>query len=267
MRMNSTKRKPSVNALKGLLEDPRVHTLEQEGQTWYAVEDVVAVLGESGLPAELWSDLKRREPKLEQIAERLEIPTGDLLDMVPLDGVLRLVQSIPSPRAEKIKSWLACAAAQQLEELQNPELTWVRLQKAYERQGYSNAWVQKRLRGMAARQELVHEWARRGIGDSEEYRQLTNSIMEAAFGMDVNRYRQFKGLSRTSQNLRDHMTDLELTLTMLGESAAVELHRDHNSQGFERLQADVRDAGEITRLARQEIERRGGRAIVTPAAA
>jgi hypothetical protein len=241
MRTNSIKRKPSVNALRALLENPRVRTLEHEGQTCYAAEDVVAVLSESAHPAELWIDLKLREPKLDQLVERLEI-AGDIVEMMPLDGILRLVQSIPSARAEKMKSWLACAAQQQLEELENPELTWIRLQKAYERQGYSSAWIQKRLRGMAARQELVRECARRGIGDSEEYRQLTNAIMEAAFGMDVNRYRQFKGLSRTSQNLRDHMTDLELTLTMLGETAAVELHRDHNSQGIERLQTDVRDA-------------------------
>lgn len=119
---------------------------------------------------------------------------------------------------------------------------------------------------MAARQELVREWARRGISDSEEYRQLTNTVMEAAFGMDVNAYRRFKRLVRASDNLRDHMSDLELTLTMLGETAAVELHRDRNSQGFEQLKADVREAGEVTRIARQEIERRGGRKVVSSAA-
>ena len=249
--------------LWGVLGDPRVRVMEYEGQPWYAAEDVLCVLAESAHPAELWSDLKHREPGLSRIAERLEMPdgSGEVTDAVNLEGVLRMVESIPSAAAEKLKKWMARAARERVEELEDPELAWVRLQKEYGHRGYSHRWVQKRLRGMAARQELVSEWARRGAKESEEYRQLTNVLIETAFGMDVNRYRESKDLRRNSQNLRDHMTDLELTLTMLGETAAVELHRDHNAQGFEQLQADVKSAGEVARMARVEIERRAGRSI------
>jgi hypothetical protein len=211
----------------------------------------------------LWADLKHREPALANVVDRLEMPdgSGEVTEAVTLEGVLRMVQSVPSAAAEKLKKWVARAARERVEELEDPELAWVRLQKVYGQRGYSNTWVQKRLRGMSARQELVGEWARRGVQESEEYRQLTNALMETAFGMDVNRYRESKDLRRTSQNLRDYMTDLELTLTTLGETAAVELHRGHNSQGFEQLQADVKSAGEVARMARVEIERRGGRSI------
>jgi DNA-damage-inducible protein D len=265
MMRNSLKRKPRVSGLSALLEDPRVRRIEREGQIWYSAQDLVAALSESEHAAEFWADLKAREPRLGNLVERLEMPeaSGNIVEMLPLDGVLRLVQSVPSQQAERIKAWLASAARDHLEELENPELTWVRLQKQYDQRGYSNIWVQKRLRGMAARQELVREWAWRGITDSEQYRELTNAIMEQAFGMDVSTYRQYKGLRRAADNLRDHMTDLELTLTMLGETAAVTLHRDHNSQGFEQLQADVRDAGEIAKTAREAIEQRGGRPVVS----
>ncbi len=263
MPQNTQKRRSASNPLLAILEDARVRWIEHEGETWYSAEDIVRVLTDSDHPAEFWTDLKHREPGLANIADRLEMPdgSGDVTDAVTLEGVLRMVQSISSAAAEKIKKWEARAARERVEELEDPELAWVRLQKAYGNRGYSHPWVQKRLRGMSARQELVSEWARRGVKESEEYRQLTNIIMETAFGMDVNRYRESKDLRRASQNLRDHMTDLELTLTMLAETAAVELHRDHNSQGFEQLQADVKSAGEVARLARVEIERRAGRSI------
>jgi DNA-damage-inducible protein D len=245
--------------LHSLLENPRIRRIDHEGETWYVAEDVIALLSDTQLPAEYWEDLQRREPDLARLTERLELTdgSGDVLELLSLEGVLRVAQSLNSPAAQKLKLWLAASARKQLEDAADPTLSWVDTQKEYAHRGYSNSWVQKRLRGMAARQELVREWSRRGIKDSEHYRQLTNALFEQAFGMNVTAYRNVKFLTRASDNLRDHMNDLELTLTLLGETTAMTLHRARGSEGVEELLADVKDAGEITRSARLEIERRG----------
>lgn len=153
----------SVNALNAVLDDARVRRTVVEGEVWYAVEDLVGVLAETGEGAELWAHLKGRESGLGGVVERLEVPegSGEVVECVSLEGALRVVQAVPSAKAERVKLWVASAARGQFEELADPELTWVRLQKNYGARGYSNGWVQKRLRGMAARQELVREWAKR----------------------------------------------------------------------------------------------------------
>jgi len=245
--------------LNSLLDNPRIRRAEHEGQTWYVAEDVISLLSDTQLPAEHWHDLQRREPDLARLTERLELAdgSGEVVELLPLEGVLRVAQSLNSPAAQKLKLWLASTARKQIEDAADPTLSWVDVQKEYAHRGYSNSWVQKRLRGMAARQELVREWSRRGIKESEHYRQLTNALFEQAFGMNVAAYRNVKFLTRTSDNLRDHMNDLELTLTLLGETTAMTLHRARGSHGVEQLLADVKDAGEITRSARLDIERRG----------
>jgi hypothetical protein len=182
--------------------------------------------------------------------------------MVDLPGVLRLVQAIPSPRAEKLKTWLARTAVERMAEAQNPELAVLRTRKLYESRGYSRRWVDKRLRGVSARHELTGEWYKRGATESDQFRALTNTIMQVAFGMDVEGYRRHKGLFKTGENLRDHMSDLELALTALGETAAVALHRDRDSREFEDLLSDAKDAGEIVARTRSEIEQRLGHGIV-----
>jgi hypothetical protein len=152
------------------------------------------------------------------------------------------------------------------EELDDPELTIVRMRRAYEDQGYSPKWIDKRLRGMSARQEVVREWARRGAAQSEQYRGLTNAVMEGAFGMDVESLRRYKNLQRTTQNLRDYMNDLELVLTSLAETAAVALHRNRASNGFDELLDDAREAGRIAGAARIQIEQGSARKPRRPAA-
>jgi hypothetical protein len=254
--------------LRGVLHGEQVRRRVVDGRTVYAAVDVVAALADTREPAQYWADLKVREPALGHLAEFVEFASAGGTTMtaeaVELDGVLRLVQSIPSAKAERVKAWLARAARERIEEAENPELAVVRTRKLYESRGYSPRWVDKRLRGVSARQELTGEWSKRGATESEQYRALTNEMMRAAFGLDVEQYRGFKHLTKTGENLRDHMTDLELALTALAETVAANLHRGRGSSGFERLAVDARDAGEIAAGTRQAIEACSGKPVLAP---
>ena len=262
-----TKTKRPQSTLAALFDGETVRHIVRDGETYFAVTDVIRVLADGEDPYAQWDDMRRREPALKELTTAVDLPaeTGlpETVDAVTAEGMLRLVQSIPSAKAEKLRLWLARSAKQKLDELQDPELALGRLRKEYEAKGYSRRWIDKRLRGMSARQELVAEWYRRGVTDSDQYRALTNLIVEKAFGMDVNAYRRYKNLDRPAENLRDHMTDLELVLTTLGETAAVALHRRRDSRGVDALAADATDAGEIAAAARTELEKRGGQPVVT----
>jgi DNA-damage-inducible protein D len=252
-----SKRKMKQNAGQMLLNDPTLRRTYHEAETYYSVTDLVRLLAQTQFPEEYWNDLKRREPALASLEEWLEVACEGQIDSVPMvnaDGVFRLIQSIPSPQAEKIRQWLAESAVQRLDELDNPELAVLRLRSAYEEKGYSPRWIDKRLRGISTRHEVTSEWARRGASDSEQYRALTNAVMQGIFAMDVESLRRYKNLQRPTQNLRDYMSDLELVLTSLGETAAVALHRNRGSQGFDDLLADTTEAGRIAGTARKEIE-------------
>ena len=241
--------------------------LTGDGRTLYAAVDVVAAESGAGEPEAYWEDLKVREPVLASVCQAMTyVPAegGEAVEVdgVDMEGALRLVQSIPTPRAEHVRRWLAQTARERLEEENNPELAVVRTRRLYESRGYSRRWVDKRLRGVSARYELTGEWFKRGATDSEQYRALTNALMKGAFGMEVKEYRRHKNLLKPGENLRDHMTDLELALTALGETVAMELHRDHDSRGYEGLEADAQAAGEVVARTRQEIETRTGRPVV-----
>jgi DNA-damage-inducible protein D len=265
--MTVTKR-TSQGGFAALLSGETVRrVLTQEGRTLYAAVDVVAALSGSRQPAEYWADLKVREPALANLSQPISFaPDAEALpaslDGVDIEGVLRLVQSIPTARAERVRRWLAQTARERLEEENNPELAVMRTRRLYESKGYSRRWVDKRLRGVSARHELTGEWYKRGATESDQYRALTNALMKGAFGMEVEEYRRHKNLFKTGENLRDHMSDLELALTALGETVAVALHRDHDSRGYEDLEADARDAGDIVAKTRDEIEARTGRPVV-----
>ena len=254
--------------IQSLLDGQDVRRVSVEGQNWYAAVDVVRLLGDQTEPRELWEQLKLREPPLAHRALQMEFPAvpgrPEASEGLDVEGVFRLVQAIPSPRAERLKSWLARSARQRLEEAENPELLALRARNLYERRGYPRRWVDKRLRGMSARHELTAEWYKRGVSDSEQYRNLTNRLMHSAFGMDVEEYRRYKKLAGTRQPLRDHMSDLELALTSLGETTAVALHQARQSQGLEQLDADAKDAGEIVAQTLAQIERRSGRPVLQP---
>lgn len=264
-----TKTKPTLTGLMGMLRREQFRVVEQDGQIRYAAMDVAAALAEAPYADAFWFQLLKDEPRVQSVCEPATFSNADgtteTFDSVDLEGVFRLAQVIDSPKADRIKDWLASSARQRVEEAQNPELAALRARKLYEHKGYSRRWVDKRLRGISARQELTGEWYKRGVSDSEEFRDLTNELMQRAFGMDVEGYRRYKGLSGANQNLRDHMTDLELALTSLGETTAVALHQSRNSHGAQKLSADAKDAGEIVAATLAEIERRGGRPVVVPA--
>ena len=240
----------------------RIRRAYHADRTYYSVTDLIRVLTDTEFPDEFWADLKKREPLLASAEEVLEIEIdGKIAEILAVDaaGVFRVVQSVVSPTADRLKRWLADSAVQRIEELENPELTVLRMRKAYEDQGYSRKWIDKRLRGISTRQEVTSEWARRGVSDSDQYRALTNAVMDGTFGMDVERLRRYKNLQRPTQNLRDYMSDLELVLTSLGETAAVALHRNRGSSGFEELMADAAEAGRIAGEARTRIEQGSAR--------
>lgn len=261
------KTKRTQSPLTALFQNEQVRRVWQDEEWYYAAVDVVAILADSEDPRQYWEDLKAREPELVQITEEVDFYTADGTPE-PAEGVttmdaLRLVQSIPTKKAERLKRWLAESGNLRLEEVENPELVFVRVRKLYEQMGYNRRWIDKRLRGITARHELTSEWRRRGAVESDEYRALTNQIMESAFGMDVETYRQYKNLPGR-RNLRDHMSDLELVLTMLSETTATILHRERDSHGVDELQRDAKDAGEITAGTRKQIEDRTGHPVVYP---
>ena len=267
MKLSGTGKRSTHGGLGQILGGERVRrTMVEDGRVLYAAIDIVQHLGLER-PADAWAELKAREPGLASLCRTMTYAASAEAEPVTLDGletegVLRVVQSVPTARAERIRRWLAATGIQRLEEEKNPELAVLRTRRLYESKGYSRRWIDKRLRGVSARHELTGEWYKRGATDSDQYRALTNAIMKGAFGMEVEQYRQHKHLLKTGDTLRDHMSDLELALTTLGETVAVALHRDHDSRGYAQLEADVVAAGEVVAKTRSEIELRIGRPVV-----
>ena len=249
-------------SIDALLEHPQVRRFDRNARRCFAAADVVAVLTDDPNPRQAWEDLKQREPRFALWVETTE----DDVEVVDLDGLMRLVGSIDSPKAERIKWWIAQSARRRIEEAENPELAILRTRRLYENRGYARRWVEKRVRGVGSRHELTAEWYKRGIRKGDEFRALTNLLMQSAFGMDVPHYRRFKGLARPGQTLRDSMTDMELTLTSLAETTAAALSRVRNSNGLEQLAQDARDAGEIAAATLAEMNRRTGATTMTPGA-
>ncbi|MCD4782359.1 MAG: Bro-N domain-containing protein [Candidatus Eremiobacteraeota bacterium] len=234
----------------------------------FVIADVVAVLTDSVNPQGYIKDMRRRDPELSkgwgQIATPLSIQTSggkQKLNCANTEGLFRIIQSIPSPRVEPLKRWLARVGKERIDEIENPELAMARMQELYEKKGYPKAWIDKRLRGIAVRQDLTDEWKNRGARTTLEYAILTNEIMHGAFDLKVKEYKQVKGLER--ENLRDHMTDIELILTMLGEATTTELHRDRDSQGFDPLKKDAHDGGAVAGRTRKDIETQTGKPVIS----
>ncbi|MDP3831381.1 MAG: BRO family protein, partial [Ignavibacteriaceae bacterium] len=200
-------------------------------QKWYfSVVDVIEVLTESDKPRDYWYRLKKREKdngiELSTFCRQLKLLSSDgkqyLTDCANVEGLLRIIQSIPSPKAEPFKLWLARVGYERLEEIENPELAAKRMREIYKAKGYSDEWVEKRVRGIAVRDELTNEWKNRGIKENIEFAILTSEISKATFGLTPKEYKELKGLKKKNENLRDHMTDLELIFTMLGEASTTE---------------------------------------------
>ncbi len=182
-------------------------------------------------------------------------------DAADTQTLLRIIQSIPSPKAEPFKRWLAQVGTQRIEEIENPELAMERMRTLYEQKGYPKEWIEARMRGIAVRNELTDEWGERGAKEGLQYAILTDDIARATFGISVQDHKALKGLRR--DNIRDHMTDLELILTMLGEATSTHFHQERDTQGFNNLRVDAREAGEVAGSTRRDIEERSGKPVVS----
>lgn len=236
---------------------------------WYfSVIDVIAVLTDSQSPKTYWAKMKDREMSLSQpfpIWEQLKMLAEDgkmrETDCANTEDMLRIVQSVPSPKAEPLKRWLAKVGYERLQEIENPELATKRTRVLYKLKGYSEDWIEKRMRGIVIRNELTDEWQNRGAKEDKDYEILTAEISKATFGILPSEYKKLKGLKK--QNLRDHMDDFELILTMLGERTTTEIHKTNDTKGVPRLKDDARVGGQIAGTARKQIERKLKRSIVT----
>jgi DNA-damage-inducible protein D len=177
-------------------------------------------------------------------------------DCADTQGILRIIQSIPSPKAEPFKRWLAKVGYERLEEIENPELAAARMREIYRQKGYSESWIEKRMRGIAVRDELTEEWKQRGVKEQKEYAILTAEISKATFGMTPSEYKDFKSLTDPKDNLRDHMTDLELIFTMLGEASTTEIARNKDAEGFDENEKAAKEGGKIAGDARVALEKK-----------
>ena len=239
---------------------------------WFAIVDVVAVLTDSVQPEGYVKDLRRRDKELAkgwgQIATPLRIETEGGVQRVNCantEGLFRIIQSISSPKAEPFKRWLAQVGYERVKEIENPELASARARELYQAKGYSQAWIEKRLRSIAIRGELTDEWKQRGVQEGREYSILTAEIARATFGVTPDAHSRIKGLEKvkTGNNLRDHMTDLELIFTMLGEAGTTEIARRKDAQGFIGNRKAAKEGGTIAGNARKELEAKSGKRVVS----
>jgi DNA-damage-inducible protein D len=241
---------------------------------WFAIVDVVAVLTDSVQPEGYVKDLRRRDKELAkgwgQIATPLRVETEGGVQRVNCantEGLFRIVQSIPSPRAEPFKRWLAQVGYERVKEIENPELASARARELYQAKGYPQAWIEKRLRSIAVRGELTDEWKARGVAEGREYAILTAEIARATFGVTPGAHSRLKGLDmvKTGNALRDHMTDLELIFTMLGEASTTEIARRKDALGFGENRDAAKQGGAVAGNARKELEAKTGKPVVSHA--
>ena len=238
------------------------------GDWYFVIIDIVSALTNSVQPSGYIKDMRRRDPELSkgwgQIATPLLINTSggaQKINCASTEGVLRIIQSIPSPKAEPMKKWLARVGFERIQEIEDPELATRRTRFLYKAKGYPDSWIEKRMRGIAIREELTDEWQKRGAEKDLDYKILTAEISKATFGITPTQYKKLKGLKR--QNLRDHMDDFELIFTMLGERSTTEIHKVENSKGTKKLKKDAEEGGEIAGVARRKLEKKLKKSIVT----
>jgi len=256
-----------------LFESKHIRSIwDDKAQRWlFAVVDVVAALTDSQNPQVYWRVLKKRllaegnESVTNCNALKMTAPDGKqrLTDVADTEQLFRLIQSIPSPKAEPFKRWLAKVGYERLEEIENPELATARMRELYKAKGYSDEWIEKRVRGIAIRDELTNEWKKRGVKERREYSILTAEISRATFGMTPTEYKAFKSLAQPADNLRDHMNDLELIFTMLGEASTTEIARNKDAQGYVENRNAAVKGGSVAGRARRDLEKKSGKRIAS----
>ena len=252
----------------GLFEEREVRRIWKDGQWYFVVSDVVEVLTETLNPIDYIKKMRLRDLELGKGWGQFVTPLGiktkgglQKINCANLQGIFRIIQSIPSPKAEPFKLWLAQVGQERIEEIRDPERAIVRAKKIYEQKGYGDDWIAKRMRGINVRNTLTDEWKSRGAKEGFDFAILTNEIYKGAFDMNAKVIKNYKEV-RKSENLRDHMTELELILTMLGEATTTELAQVRDSEGLKDLKKDAREGGEIAGNARKEIESKTGKKVI-----
>ena len=256
-----------------VFQSKNIRRLWENNEWLFSVIDIVGALTDSVNPRDYWYKMKIRvkeedgfEPSTICRQLKMEAPDGKqrLTDCTNTEGAFRIIQSIPSPKAEPFKRWLAQVGAQRIEEIENPELAQERMKALYEKKGYPKDWIDKRLRGIAIRQNLTDEWKERGIEEQRDYAILTAEISKATFGMTPSEYRNHKNLPEKSKiNLRDHMDDLELIFTMLGERVTTEISKKEKPDTLDGNKDVAKRGGKVAGNAREETEKELGRSVVS----
>ena len=257
-----------------LFDSKRIRTVwDEEQEKWFfSIVDVVAVLTDSVNPTDYLKKMRKREPELEkgwgQIVTPLSYQTAggkQKINFADAEGVLRLVQSIPSPKAEPFKRWMAQVAAERLNQLQDPELSIQQAFRDYKRLGYSDNWINQRLKSIEIRKDLTDQWDKHGVQEGQEYATLTDIIYQAWSGKTAREYKKFKGLKK--ENLRDNMTNEELVLNMLAELSTTSITKARDPKTMEENKQCAAEGGNVARVARQELESKTGREVVSPLSA
>lgn len=255
-----------------LFEEKKVRSIwnDKEQQWYFVVVDVIEILTDSKNPTDYIKKMRKRDPVLSEGWGQLVTPLGvqtaggtQRINCANVKSLLRIIQSIPSPKAEPFKQWLAQVGYERMQEIENPELAQERMKELYEKKGYPKDWIDKRLRGIAIRQNLTDEWKERGITKEKDYAILTAEISKATFGLTPSEYKNVKGLTKKNQNLRDHMTDLELIFTMLGERVTTEISQQEKPEGFEENKDVARRGGNVAGVARKETEKELGHSVIS----
>lgn len=249
-----------------------------DGEWWFVINDVIAILTDSTDPARYLRDLRYNDPAIKelfqasdnkgvsQISTPLSLPfnTAGGKQKLPCwntEGIFRLIQSIPSKKAEPFKRWLAKTGYERVQEIENPELVQKRMKATYRAKGYPDDWIERRVRGIAIRDELTDEWQKRGVTEQQDFAILTAEISKATFGITPSEYKKLKGLKR--ENLRDHMNDLELLFTQLGEAATTEIARTDNVQGMNQNKSAAKRGGAVAGTARKQLEQETGQNVIS----
>ncbi|MBS3154153.1 Bro-N domain-containing protein [Candidatus Woesearchaeota archaeon] len=253
-----------------VFQDKKIRRVWHNGEWYFSVVDVVGVLAESTDSKDYWYRLKKREQEsggveLSTFCRQLKLPAADgknyETDCANTKSMFRIIQSIPSKNAEPFKQWLAQVGYERVQEIENPELAQFRMKELYRAKGYSEQWIEKRVRGIAIRQELTDEWKKRGVQERDEYAILTDEISKATFGKTVGEYKQHKNLQK--ENLRDHMDELELIFSMLGEKVSTEITKKEDAQGFLENKYAAQRGGKVAGNARKETEKELGHSVVS----
>lgn len=262
-----------MNSIK-LFQSAKIRSVwnEEEQQWYFSVVDIVGALTDSVNPTDYLKKIRKRDPELgtyigtncPQVAMPTQSGKNRRTLAATAKSALRIIQSIPSPKAEPFKQWLAQVGSERIEEIENPEIAQTRMRELYRAKGYSDEWIARRERGIAVRDTLTDEWKKRGIKEGKEYAILTAEISKATFGITPSQHKKIKSLDRPSENLRDHMTDLELLFTALGEASTTEIAKTHDVYGMTQNVSAAQAGGKIAGDARAALEAKTGRNVVSP---